>query len=141
MFDATPLQKKTLVLAGGATAVLGVAFAVASVAFPDGLTKLYALAAAPGVDPTLEPAGRLGAGIYGGLMAGWGTTLCLLGREVGVVRAAAAGLVAWWAVDSAASIALGFPGNAVSNTALLAVFTPVLVGALGRRAKNREAPI
>ncbi|MCC6623130.1 MAG: hypothetical protein IT385_17865 [Deltaproteobacteria bacterium] len=140
MSDPTPLQKKTLVVVGGATAALGVAFAAAAVVLPDALGKLYALAASPGVAPELEPAGRFGAGVYGGLMAGWGVTLALLGRDVGLVRAAAAGLVSWWAVDSVASIAIGFPGNALSNTVALAAFTPVLVGALRRRGADRAAP-
>ncbi|MFO0744219.1 MAG: hypothetical protein U1F43_00905 [Myxococcota bacterium] len=127
----TASQKRALVFGGSATAVLGAGFAVAAVALPGALEALYRLAG-PAADPSVGGAARLATGIYGGLMAGWGVTLALLGREVPVARAAGLGLVTWWAVDSAASIATGFPWNAVSNTAFLALFAPLVLG-LGRR--------
>ncbi len=113
----------TLRWGGLATMAFGAAF-VLLLLIPGVLEALYALAG-PGQDPTLSPSGRVGVAIYGGLMVGWGLTLLLAGRGVHVTRAAAAGLGAWWVVDSGASIAVGFPLNALSNLGFLALFTPL----------------
>lgn len=93
---------------------------------PEALSALYALAG-PGQDTTMTPTAMVGVAIYAGMMVGWGLTLHLAGRRVHIARAAAAGLLAWWVVDSGASIALGFPNNALSNCGFLAVFAPLFL--------------
>lgn len=93
---------------------------------PGVLEALHALAG-PGQDATMSPTGRLGVAIYGGLMVGWGLTFHLAGRGVHITRAAAAGLIAWFVVDSGASVLVGFPFNAVSNLGFLALFAPLFL--------------
>lgn len=132
-------KNRAMSLASLAVTGLGVAFSVSAVVAPNLLTSLYGLIASPDVSPVVEPAGRLGAGIYGGLMAGWGITLWLLGRGSSRTRAAAFGLLTWWGVDSLSSILVGFPGNALSNTAFLALFTPVLIAAFKKSAPASAA--
>lgn len=119
---------------GLATMGFGVGFVVL-LFVPEALEALYALAG-PGQDATLTPTGLVGVAIYGGLMVGWGLTLHLAGRGVHIAPAAAAGLLAWWVVDSTASIAVGFPLNAVSNLGFLAVFTPLFVAVLRGRSQR-----
>lgn len=119
---------------GLATVGFGLGF-VALLFVPEALEWLYALAG-PGMDTTMTPTGLAGVAIYGGLMVGWGLTMHLAGRGVHVAKAAAAGLVAWWVVDSGASIALGFPYNAVSNLGFLVVFTPVFAAVMRGRAQS-----
>lgn len=126
-------RRNHLVFASGVTTVLGFGFALVAVAFPDVLAVLYRLAG-PSVVSDMGPAARLGAGIYGGLMAGWGLTLMLLARKVRLGRAAGIGLLTWWVVDSASSIALGYPLNALSNTGFLLLFAPAVLG-IWRRAE------
>lgn len=77
--------------------------------------------------PASGPPGRAAAlmlGIGGGLTAGMGVTLALVARGAAqgpraVFRGLAAGLIAWWAVDSLASLGHGSWQNAVSNTGFL----------------------
>jgi len=134
------MQQRALVLSGGITGVLGLGFAAAAVVAPDLLLDLYRLVAAPGTSVDLGASARLATGIYGGLMAGWGALMFGLGRVVDVPRAAATGILTWYVVDSAASIATGFPWNALSNAAFLVPSLPLLMS-LGRRtvATSRSA--
>jgi len=112
-------------------AVLGVAFAVLAVAFPSVLDVVYKTLG-PSEHISLGADGRVGAGIYGGFMAGWGVQMTLFARGVGFGRASALGLIAWWVVDSTTSILTGYPYNALSNTLCLLVFVPALGGHLRR---------
>lgn len=71
------------------------------------------------------------AGIAGGLLAGWATTLLILARGVlargaaqgldgaALRRAMAAGLIVWFALDGVASLALGAALNALGNVFFL----------------------
>jgi len=127
----TPAVARTLRYAGAATAALGVGFAAAAVWAPGVLEAAYR-AIGPQVHSEIGPAARLGAGIYGGLMAGFGVTAYMVGRRASTTRAFALGLASWWVVDSAASVAIGYPLNALSNLGFLALFTPVLVAATRR---------
>lgn len=119
---------------GLATMGFGLGFVVLLM-WPSALEALYALAG-PGQDPTMTPTALIGVAIYGGLMVGWGLTMHLAGRGVHIAKAAAAGLVAWWVVDSGASIAVGFPLNAVSNLGFLLVFTPLFVAVARGRVQS-----
>ncbi|HRE91059.1 MAG TPA: hypothetical protein PK095_18195 [Myxococcota bacterium] len=120
---------------GLATMGFGLGFVVL-LFVPEALEALYALAG-PGQDTRMTPTALIGVAIYAGLMVGWGLTLHLAGRGVHIAKAAAAGLVAWWIVDSGASIALGFPLNAVSNLGFLLVFTPLFVAVV--KGANQRA--
>ncbi len=123
----------TLFVGGTLLASLGLAFAIAAVVAPDFLLTLYRLAAAPSTHVDLGSSARFATGIYGGLMVGWGVMLVALARGQDVLRSAALGVLAWWVVDSAASIATGFPWNVASNALFLVPFLPVLASLLPRR--------
>jgi hypothetical protein len=73
---------------------------------------------APGLRSTL--------GVMGGLMFGWGVSLIAVYRAVGadarVWRALGWGVLGWFVVDSALSLATGLPGNVVANTLFLFQF-------------------
>lgn len=80
---------------------------------------------------------RFTCGLLGAVTMGWGLTLkplVGLGHELGarVWRPLTTAIIVWYVIDSAISVALGVPGNAVSNTVLTAGFlTPLLAsGAL-----------
>lgn len=133
----TPRAHRLLALAAFALALLGVGFAILAVFFPGALDTLYALAG-PGHHTSLGDDGRLGAGIYGGLMAGWGVHAALSARGVPLLQAFVAGALVWWVVDSAASILTGYPMNAVSNTGFLLLIAPAWLA--GRRAPSGHAP-
>lgn len=127
----------TLVVNGTLLAVLGLAFALIAVAFPNLLAKLYALIATGDTVADAGPSSRLATGIYGGLMFGWGVMLAMLGRGSSIARATVLGALAWFVVDSTSSILVGFAWNAASNALFLAPFVvmlPSLRGALQREA-------
>lgn len=114
---------------GTANAALGLGFALAAVVAPDQLEDVYRLLATAGTEVDLPATARLSTAIYGGLMAGWGVTLALLGAGRSISRAAALGVLTWWLVDSAGSVLTGFAWNALSNTLFLLLFAPVLLAA------------
>lgn len=71
--------------------------------------------------------------VLGGVLVGWGATLLTLTfgplqRDVqGVSRAMLWGLVTWFVVDSAGSLAAELPGNLVLNVTFLGLFlAPIL---------------
>ncbi len=65
---------------------------------------------------------RLFAAITGGLMAGWGVMIALLGRGAELNAALFWGGVSWFIVDSSGSIASGAAFNVIPNLAFLALF-------------------
>ena len=73
-------------------------------------------------------AARLWIAISGGLLAGWGVTLLLITTQVYAPNPALgrriilSGILTWFVVDSAGSIAAGAPFNAVLNLSFLALF-------------------
>lgn len=82
---------------------------------------------------------RFTCGILGAVTIGWGLTLFALidaAEKLGppVWRAMTNALIIWFVVDSAISIAAGAPGNAVSNTVILALYlAPIFAtGAMNR---------
>ena len=81
---------------------------------------------------SLTPAVRLYAAVLGAVVLGFGVTLAAVARAAngGAARIAAAlrtGLLAWFVVDTAASLCLGSWQNALFNTASLALALPPLV--------------
>lgn len=127
-------MKETAVLkwSGAVLGATGLAFSLA-LAVDGVLESLYRLVGSVAAGP-LGPEARLGVAIYGGLMVGWGVMIYLLGRGASAPRAAAVGIVAWWVVDSAGSIAVGFPLNVLLNTAFLAGAMPLARAGFRRRA-------
>lgn len=101
--------------------ISGVAFVLSSVVAPELLARFYDLVASPGTTTEMNDAARLGAALFGALTFGWGVTLRKLGRGVPVVAAVTSGVVAWFVVDSTASIVLGYAWNALSNVGFAAV--------------------
>lgn len=115
-----------LVAASRVLTIAGLAFVALAVAAPELLAAFYALVASGDTVVDMTAGTRLGAGLFGALTFGWGLTLERLGRGDDVVRAAVIGVVAWYVVDSLASIALGFGWNALSNTGFVAVVLAIL---------------
>ncbi len=123
---ATAATHPSLIAASRVLTIAGLGFVALAVAAPELLATLYTLAAHGDTVVDMTAGTRLGAGLFGALTLGWGLTLERLGRGDGVVRATVIGVVAWYLVDSAASIALGFGWNALSNTGFLVVVLAIL---------------
>jgi hypothetical protein len=85
-----------------------------------------------GAQSFADPTARFLSALAGGFLIGWGVTLWCVARHVHplapepVRRAVVAGLLGWFVVDSAGSIAAGFPINVAFNTLTLLI----LVGPL-----------
>jgi hypothetical protein len=85
-----------------------------------------------------DPDTRFLSALTGGFLMGWGVTVWCLATWVhdqapeAVRRSVLAGLLAWFALDSAGSIASGNPSNALFNVAVLAL----AVGPLWRPARG-----
>ena len=88
-----------------------------------------------------QPVMQFAFGLQGALTIGWGLTM------FGMIRAADTGgapvwqaltfaLVVWYVIDSAISVATGFPLNAVSNTLLTAGYLVPVIGSGVLRAKS-----
>lgn len=120
----------------------GIAFAGAAAPATDGFARLfYDLVYWPldGASP-YDANMAFTVAILGAVTMGWGlTTLAFvdLADQVGARawRALGFAMAAWYVVDSAISVAAGAPGNAVSNTLIVATFFIPLIasGALGAR--------
>ena len=91
---------------------------------------------------------RFSEAVLGAVTLGWSVTLMaaihaanLLGdRGRPIWRAIIASVVGWWAIDSALSIATGYPLNALPNTIFLAAFLlPIMrSGVLGAETGARH---
>ena len=85
-----------------------------------------------------SPDTRLLSALLGGFLLGWGVSIWCLSSWVydqapeGVRRSVLTGLIAWFCLDSAGSIASGNPSNALFNVLVLLV----AVGPLWRPAKT-----
>lgn len=85
-----------------------------------------------GSPEALDRVDLLVAAIAGGLMAGWGVFILMIARERSLATALIAGVMTWFIIDGAGSIAAGAPMNAVFNTGFLALMLlPLFSG--GRR--------
>ncbi len=104
----------------------GLAFVVLALALPDVLAAFYRLVAAPGTVTTMDASTRLGAGLFGALTFGWGVTLYQLAHGASLVRGMTAGMLAWFVVDSSASILLGYGWNTLSNAGFVVVLSLLL---------------
>jgi hypothetical protein len=106
--------------------VSGPGFVAAAIGAPALLTAFYDLVATPGTVTVMDAAARLGAALFGALTFGWGVTLHALGRGARIPRAVLQGVIAWFVVDSAASVLLGYAWNTVSNAGFLLVIAALL---------------
>jgi hypothetical protein len=88
-----------------------------------------------------QPIARFGLGLQGALTIGWAMTMFAMLRlaqagGAAVWRSLTLSLLAWYGIDSAISMATGFPLNAVSNTLLMAGYlAPVLASGALREAR------
>lgn len=93
-----------------------------------GASWFYQLVSAGALDAgSFDAAGMRGTvAILGAVMFGWGCSLLAVFRavraDVRVWRGLSWAIIAWYAVDSALSIATGIPLNAGTNTLFLAGF-------------------
>lgn len=91
-----------------------------------------------GVQSFADPNTRFLSALTGGFLFGWGIMILCLRAWVydaapeGVRRAVLTGVLAWFVLDSAGSIASGNPSNALFNVAVLLI----AVGPLWRPAKG-----
>lgn len=118
-----------------ATLAIGAMFAIGAAPALDGGARLFydtIYWPIDGVSPYGDQL-RLTASLLGAVMIGW--AICIFGI---VDAAAVAGapawrmltlsVVVWYVVDSAASLALGAPLNALSNTGFLVTFLAPIAG-------------
>jgi hypothetical protein len=102
-------------------------------------TTEYPFGSAASAPLTGDPAAagdylRFLTAVLGAVMAGWGVLILFVAagplrrREPWAWRGLAVSLVVWFAADTGASLAMGYPENAVLNTAFLAAFAPGLAG-------------
>lgn len=127
---------------------VGAMFALGAVPAADGGVRLFydvIYWPADGQSPFSDDV-RLTAALLGAVMIGWAITifgLIAAAEQVGAPawRTLTLGMLAWWAIDCATSIALGAPVNAVSNTLFLAGYlAPVMAsGVLLRNVAKRFA--
>lgn len=117
---------RPLVRASAVLLISGIGFVGEAIFAPDLLRWFYELVASPETVTDMSAAARLGAALFGALTFGWGVTLLQAGRGVSLVKAATAGVVAWFVVDSLASLALGYAWNALSNAGFLVVLLLLL---------------
>lgn len=115
----------------GAVTVFGFILALAAFAPTDGLARLvFALFQMPLPDD-MDNLHRFSIGLMGAVTMGWGMTLYVAFQAAHLLDAAHApriwrnitiAALIWYAVDSYISVMTGYWLNAVSNTAILALY-------------------
>jgi hypothetical protein len=140
----TGFWKNWLIVWCWATIGVGVLFAAGAIPALDGGVRLfYDIIMWPidGLSPYGEEV-RLTAALLGAVMIGWGIAIFGLidaAESVGVQtwRTLTLSVVVWYAIDSAISIALGAPVNALSNTGFLVTFlAPILASGVLRGGRR-----
>jgi hypothetical protein len=106
--------------------VAGLAFVLLALEAPNVLAMLYDLAASAGTVTDMGASTRFAVALFGALTVGWGVTLDQLGRGRDPVRACTVGMLAWFVVDSGASVVSGYGWNAVSNIGFAVIFLVLL---------------
>ncbi len=111
-------------------------FALGAIGDPTGSLSQFLAIIIPGsegVSGIATPEAKVGFAIAGGLFAGFMVMLLLITApaieegNVAIKRASLYALVAWFVIDSSASIAGGAPLNALSNSILLIFYLLPLV--------------
>lgn len=113
---------------------VGVMFAAGAVSAADAGVQLFYDVIYWPIDgqSTFNESVRLTAALLGAVMIGWAITifgLIAAAEQAGARawRTLSYSVLAWWSIDSAISLALGAPVNALSNTLFLAGYlAPVL---------------
>ncbi len=84
--------------------------------------------------------------VVGGVLVGWGTLMHLIVRgpfrrgDTSLATPMLFAFVAWFAVDSTASLGAGLPGNVILNLGFLALFVPPLLW-IRQDASTRAHPV
>ncbi|QTD54555.1 hypothetical protein [Parasphingorhabdus cellanae] len=111
-------------------------FALGAIGDPTGILSQFLAIIIPGSDGVggiATPEAKVGLAIAGGLFAGFMVMLLLVTApaieqsNAAIKRASIYALLAWFIVDSSASIAGGVPLNALSNSILLILYLLPLV--------------
>ncbi len=90
---------------------------------------------------------RFAVGLTGALTLGWGMMMLAVFSRIGqedapLWRSLTAAMLVWYLVDSAISVATGFPLNAVSNTVFTVLFLiPVLASGVLRGGGEPRASL
>jgi len=130
---------KGLFVAAVVTEITGVLVVIGALAASAGEPVLALVFGEP---VAAGPAARLGLGIAGALMAGWGAMLAVLARSIPAISpavlgtAVAIGTVTWFVLDGIVSVAAGAALNVVGNTLFLVL---LMVPALALRRGNAVA--
>lgn len=111
-----------------------------------GAGRFYWLVSGGAVDASSfdAPGMRISVSLVGALMLGWGCAMLAVFRASGadpaVWRGLSRAVLIWFVVDSALSMATGFPLNALSNTGFLLLFLlPALkLGFFSRETESRS---
>lgn len=130
--------RKWIGVYGWLLTALGLFFWTAIIPPLDGGVRAFyaAIGHPPGDDLFAAPAMRLTASLLGAVTAGWGLTMVAAARAAAgasLARSVGAAVIAWYLVDSGASIAAGYPLNALSNTVFAALFFAPLAAMARRR--------
>jgi hypothetical protein len=130
--------QKALSLWSGFLVIFGLVLAGTGFAATDGISlAIFDLFGAPAFTP--DSIHRFSIGLMGAVTMGWGATYYVTFQALHQLPAHAAaplwrlvtaGIVVWYVIDSAISVATGIAFNAVSNTALIAAYL-LIVGASG----------
>ena len=129
--------RKSLFFAAVFTELTGLLVVVGAL-LPAALAPFYALVFGEAV--AISDAARLGIGIAGALMVGWGAMLAMLVRSLDALTphalgtATAVGVVSWFVLDGIVSLAVGAALNVVGNTVYLVI---LLAPALALRSGAR----
>jgi hypothetical protein len=111
-----------LQLAGWFFVAVGLGLAVPALFAPSLLDSVYdVVRTGTPIAAPLDASARFGAALAGALTLGWGWCIVMVGAGRPFATALRHGVLAWFVVDSAASLLLGFGGNAVSNLGFVLV--------------------
>lgn len=119
--------RKWLFFAAVFTEVTGLLLVIGAL-LPGALEPLVSLVAGDAV--AVDRVARLGFGIAGALMVGWGGSLALLVRSLDALTpqvlgtATAMGVAAWFVLDGLVSVVNGAPLNIVGNLLYLGILLP-----------------
>lgn len=116
------VSSSRLQLAGWFFVAVGVGLVLPALLAPSLLDAVYGLVrtGTPLAAP-LDASARFGAALAGALTLGWGWCILTVGAGRPFPTALRHGVLAWFVADSAASLLLGFGGNAVSNLGFVLV--------------------
>ena len=117
---SSPEPSPRLRLVGLLFVVVGVGLASPAIFWPAALDLVYGVArSGPPLGAPLDETARFGAALAGALTLGWGWLIASYAGGRAFPQALRHAVLAWFVVDSVASLALGFGWNALSNVGFL----------------------